>query len=81
MDHEVEHKLETLRNDYQELTGKQFLHFFCPILFRDENAAICRAHIVNSAFPDSCRKWTLQRSDVDSFYGSAFESDFVHLQV
>jgi hypothetical protein len=30
MDHEVEHKLETLRSDYQEVTGKSFLHFFCP---------------------------------------------------
>src|SRR5207248_4145736 len=37
-------------------------------------------HIVNSAFPYSCRRWTIQRADVDSFYGSAFESDFVDLQ-
>jgi hypothetical protein len=80
MDYEVEHKLETLRSDYQELTGKPFLQFFCPILFRDEDVALCRAHIVNSAFPDSCRRWTVQRSDVDNFYGSAFESDFVDLQ-
>lgn len=80
MDHEVEHKLETLRSDYQEVTGKPFLHFFCPILFRDEDVALCRAHIVNSAFPNSCRTWTVQRPDVDSFYGSAFESDFVDLQ-
>jgi hypothetical protein len=80
MDLEVEHKLETLRSDYREVTHKPFLHFFCPILFRDEDVALCRAHIVNTAFPDSCRRWTLQRRDVDSFYGSAFESDFVDLQ-
>jgi len=80
MDHEVEHKLETLLSDYQEVAGKPFLHFFCPVLFRDEDAALCRAHIVNSAFPDSCRRWTVQRADIDSFYGSAFESDFVDLQ-
>ena len=80
MDHEVENKLETLRFDYREVTGKPFLHFFCPVLFQDEDAALCRAHIVNSAFPDSCRRWTVQRADVDSFYGSAFESDFVDLQ-
>ena len=58
MDHEVEHKLETLRSDYQEVTEKPFLNFFCPMLFRDEDVALCRAHIVNSAFPDSCRRWT-----------------------
>jgi hypothetical protein len=80
MDQEVQHKLETLRSDYQEVIGKPFSHFYCPILFRDHDAELCRAHIVNSAFPDSCRKWTVQRADVDSFYGSAFESDFVDLQ-
>ena len=80
MDHEVEHKLEMLRSDYREVTGKPFSRFFCPILFRDEDVALGRAHIVNSAFPDSCRRWTVQRSDVDNFYGSAFESDFVDLQ-
>jgi hypothetical protein len=62
------------------VTGKPFLHFLCPILFRDEDVALCRAHIVNAAFPDSCRRWTLQRHDVDSLYGSAFESDFVDLR-
>jgi len=80
MDQEVQHKLETLRSDYREVTGKSFSHFYCPILFQDQDAELCRAHIVNSAFPDSCRKWTVQRADVDSFYGSAFESDFVDLQ-
>jgi hypothetical protein len=80
MDPEVQHKLETLLSDYQEVTGKPFSHFYCPILFRDQDAELCRAHIVNSAFPDSCRKWTVQRADVDSFYGSAFESDFVDIQ-
>lgn len=80
MDHEGENKLQTLRSDYQEVTGKPFERFFCPILFRDEDVELCRAHIVNSAFADSCRRWTVQRTDVDSFYGSAFESDFVDLQ-
>src|ERR1051326_9012393 len=77
---ELQHKLETLRSDYQELTGKSFSHFFCPILFRDEAVALCRAHILNVAFPSSSRNWTVQRADVDSFYGRAFESDFVDIQ-
>ena len=80
MDQEVQHKLKTLRSDYQEVTGKPFSHFYCPILFLDEDVDLSRAHIVNLAFPDSCRKWTIQRADVDSFYGSAFESGFVDLQ-
>jgi hypothetical protein len=53
MDREVQHKLETLRSDYREATGSSFSHFYCPILFRDQDAELCRAHIVNSAFPDS----------------------------
>ena len=80
MDHEVQHKLETLRSDYREVIGRSFLALLLSDPFRDRNAELCRAHIINSAFPDSCRKWTVQRADVDSFYGSAFESDFVDLQ-
>ena len=57
-----------------------FSHFYCPILFRDEAVDLCKAHIVNDAFPDSVRNWTIQRTDVDNFYGSAFESDFVNIQ-
>src|ERR1700756_4420181 len=80
MDLEAEQKVEMLRSDYQQVTGKPFSHFFCPILFRDEDVPLCHAHIINAAFPNSCRSWTVQRADVDSFYGSAFESDFVNIQ-
>lgn len=80
MDPIVQDKLRALRSDYEEVTGKPFMHFFCPVLFRDEDVALCRAHIVNEAFPRSSRNWTVQRTDVDNFYGSAFESDFVDIQ-
>jgi hypothetical protein len=80
MDDAVQQRLEELRSDYLEVAGKPFSHFFCPTLFRDEDVALCRAHIVNTAFPGSSRNWTVQRADVDSFYGSAFESDFVDIQ-
>jgi hypothetical protein len=80
MGDEVQHKLEALRSDYNEVTGKSFAKFFCPILFRDEDVELCRAHILNAAFPNSSRNWTVQRVDVDSFYGHAFESDFVDIQ-
>jgi hypothetical protein len=80
MHDKIQHKLETLRSDYQQVTGKSFAHFFCPILFRDEDVELCRAHIINTAFPDSSQDWTVQRADVDRFYGHAFESHFVDIQ-
>jgi len=73
-------KLTQLRSDYATVVGRPFAHFYCPILFRDEDASLCRAHIINRAFRGSSRRWTIQREDVDSFYGSAFESDFIPIQ-
>lgn len=73
-------KLEELRADYEHVVGRRFENFYCPILFRDENVELCRAHVINKAFQGSDRGWTIQRSDVDSFYGSIFEADFLSLQ-
>lgn len=73
----VRAELEKLNNDFSEVLGEPFVHFFCPILFRDEQTELCQAHIINKAFPSSTRECTVQRADVDSFYGSRFESDFV----
>lgn len=70
-------KLCALRADYAQTAGHPFVHFYCPILFRDENVPLCEAHIVNEAFGSSTRQWTIQRQDVDNFYGSMFESEFV----
>jgi hypothetical protein len=36
---------------------------------------------VNQAFARASRRWTIQRKDVDGFYGAFFESDFVKLQL
>jgi len=68
-------KLEKLRSDYHQVRGAPFSHFFCPVLFSDEDVPLCKAHIVNLVFPDSSRIWTVQRKDVDNFYGSTFEAD------
>jgi hypothetical protein len=76
----MEQVLDLLRADYPAVTGSPFSHFYCPILFRDEDVELCRAHIVNRAFPDSNKTWTVQRADVDNFYGGMFEADFVALQ-
>lgn len=73
-------KIEELRADYASVAGRPFKTFYCPILYRDEEVGLCRAHVINQAFRDSHRGWTIQRSDVDSFYGSVFEADFLALQ-
>jgi hypothetical protein len=72
--------LEALRRDYASVMGKPFAHFYCPILFRDEDVTLIKGHIVNQAFPNAPPNWTVQRKDVDQFFGSVFESDFTVLQ-
>jgi hypothetical protein len=76
---EIHHKLEYLREDYARANGSPFQHFYCPFLCRDEEAELCLAHIVGEAIPNSCRAQTVQRADVDNFYGSAVEADFATL--
>ena len=73
-------KLDELNADYAQIKGQVFSHFFCPILFRDEDVELCEAHIINQAFPDAAPDWTIQRKDVDNFYGAYFESGFIALQ-
>lgn len=73
-------KLERLRADYARVAGRSFVHFFCPVLFKDEEAEPCKAHIVPKAFPRSSRAWTVQRKDVDGFYGTNFEDDFAAIR-
>jgi len=36
--------------------------------------------VINRRFRESNRAWTIQRKDVDSFYGSFFEADFISIQ-
>jgi len=74
-------KLDTLRSDYAAVTGEPFRSFYCPILFRDDDAELCQAHLINTAFSGASRRWTIQRKDVDGFFGSVFESDFVDIQL
>jgi len=80
MRNEIITKLETLRHDFSEVKGRPFQYFFCPVLHKDEEVELCQAHIINSAFPNSSRIWTIQRKDVDNFYGSIFEAEFVAIQ-
>lgn len=72
--------LTELREDFAEVTGAPFTAFFCPILFRDEDVPLCRAHVVNKAIRGAPRNWTIQRKDVDNYYGSLMEAEFTLLQ-
>jgi len=73
-------RLDALNTDYTQIKGQAFSYFFCPILFRDEDVELCKAHVVNQAFPEAPQAWTVQRKDIDNFYGSFFESEFVAIQ-
>lgn len=76
--------LQRLGTDYADVTGEPFDHFFCPILYRDDpldpTEELCKGHIVPQAFRGSARTWTLQRCDVESFFGTLFEAGFSVLQ-
>ena len=73
-------RLRALREDYARTVGEPFEHFYCPLLFRDEDVELCAGHVVSQAFSGASRAWTVQRKDIDNFYGSLFESEFELLQ-
>ena len=80
MNPELKKRLTQLNDDYKFVAGCPPHVFFCPILYRDEDTELCKAHLVNQSFSDSERAWTVQRKDVDAFYGSLFESEFSLIQ-
>lgn len=70
-------ELERLRSDYAAATGESpFEHFYCPILFTDEDVELCAGHVINESIPKTSRTCVVQRKDVDGFYGSLVEDDF-----
>jgi hypothetical protein len=77
--HDVALALPAVQADYTDRNGSPFRHFYCPILHRDEETDLCMGHVVNEKIANSCRATVVQRSDVDSWYGSMFESDFLAL--
>ncbi len=79
MNRKTKNRLEELNADFKQVYGSEFNHFYCPILYLDRETRLCQAHIINRALLDSDDTWTVQRADVDSFYGSHFEADFVLL--
>jgi hypothetical protein len=69
-------RLDELRVDYESVRGYPFEHFFCPFLHVDEPVPLCKGHIINEAF-GTCNLWVPQRQDVDNFFGSKVEADFI----
>jgi hypothetical protein len=80
MNEELRTRLEMLSQDYERVVGESFAHFVCPMLYHDEDTELCKGHIVPAAFRASDRRWTVQRKDVDSFFGRNFEADFLAIQ-
>lgn len=72
----LRHRIEQLRTSYQNARGATFSHFVCPILRTDENVPLCEGHVIPAAF-GACNTWVPQRKDVDNFYGSVAEADFI----
>ena len=77
-DKSLQEAIEGCRRDYEAVRGQPFEHFFCPILHVDEPTNLCRGHVVGKAFRSS-NLWVPQRADVDNFYGSIAEADFLHV--
>lgn len=79
MKNKVKYKLEKLNENFYHLTGQRFQHFFCPLLHKDEDVPLCKAHLINRAFENTARAWTVQRKDIDAFFGSKFEASFLSI--
>ena len=73
-------RLEDHRIDHTKITGQPFEHFFCPMLFVDEDVELTRGHVINKEFKGAPGIWAVQRTDVDNFFGRVFEGDFLLLQ-
>jgi hypothetical protein len=65
--------LEQLREDYAQVTGAPFKHFFCPMLWKDEAAETCEGHVIGKPYKNTR---VPQRKDVDNFFGSVAEAAF-----
>ena len=79
MDRELQRRVQRLKEDYESVSGRAWEHFFCPILYKDEKADLSHGHIINRALPNSDRSWVPQRTDIDSWFGTHFEADFLLL--
>ena len=80
MNHQLKKQLDSWQIDYESIVGSGFRHFYCPILHTDEDTLLQKGHVINDAFGGSNKSWVVQRRDVDNWFGSHFEADFVKLK-
>jgi hypothetical protein len=71
--------IEWLRADYERQTGSPFRTFYCPMLMRDELPEPILGHVVPEKFEGVPEYKIIQRPDIDNWYGSMFEADFLTL--
>jgi hypothetical protein len=71
--------LDWLRADYLRTQGHPFEHFYCPMLMKDEPTDLMLGHVANVKFEDVPEYKLVQRKDIDGWYGSMFEADFLNL--
>jgi hypothetical protein len=69
-------QLNELNQSYTAVTGKEALHFVCPITQRDEAVELCEGHILNKALSVS-EATVIQRKDVDNHYGHTIEPPMI----
>jgi hypothetical protein len=75
---DLEMALARCRADYTAASGRPCEHFYCPILMKDEKAEMMRGHVINDAL-ESSNEWVPQRKDVDGFFGSVVEPEFIQI--
>lgn len=67
-----------LLQSFKEANGGSFNHFFCPMLWADEDVELLRGHVFNQSFGEAKEgKTVLQRCDTDQFFAKHFEDDVI----
>ena len=78
MDRQLARQIESCKQDYSQVAGKEWHSFYCPILHIDEPADLCKGHVVPKALRTS-NAWVPQRQDIDNFYGTIAEAEFASM--
>jgi hypothetical protein len=76
MDEALRTRVEQCCRNYENVTGKPFNDFFCPILLSEQSGELCKGHIINDVLETS-NAWVPQLAAIDGFYGSVAEADMV----
>lgn len=73
-----EAKLRAHLEDYERFFQRRTDKFVCPITLREcEKSDLIDGHILNARFANTSTRTVIQYADVDHFYGSVVEADFI----